>query len=166
MKRSIVGALAAAALLVGCVAPQKQVPIQTQFVPKEHDKYAKEGPNMVTGQAFLRQKGGGTVTCAGARAVLFPATPFFKEMVAITAQGNAPKYEGNSSVRDYAIIARNTRCDAQGNFDFAKVPAGRYLLMSEVVWSVGNSRQGGALSREVEVVDGGQNRFLLSDEDR
>jgi len=167
MKRSIVGALTVAALLAGCAMPPKEVAIQTEFSAKEHDPYAKAGPNTVTGQAFLRQQGGGTITCAGARAVLFPATSFFKEMASITSRGQVPKYSGdNKGLREYAVLARNTRCDAQGNFDFPKVPAGKYLLMSEVVWTVRYERQGGMLSREVEVVDGGQNRFLLSDADR
>jgi hypothetical protein len=97
----------------------------------------------------------------------FPATSFFKEIASITARGQVPKYAGDNKVlREYAALARNTRCDAQGNFDFPKVPAGKYLLISEVVWTIRYERQGGTLSREVEVVDGGQNRFLLSDADR
>jgi hypothetical protein len=57
-------------------------------------------------------------------------------------------------------------CDAQGNFSIPNVPAGDWILAADVRWVVGGSRQGGSLQQVVRVVDGGTNRFILSDNDR
>lgn len=165
MKKFLAIALAAI-VAAGCVAPAKPVEVRTRFDPEDHAMYMRPGTVRVTGQAFLRQQGGGTVTCAGARAVLFPATPYFRESTDIFIRGGTPRLENNRPGADFKAIYRETRCDAQGNFELEPVPPGKYILMSEVRWIVANSRQGGFLRREVDVVAGASNRFLLSDVDR
>ena len=165
MKFLAVSAVIAVAL-TGCVAPKKTVLLSTRFAAQDHTAYMAKGTAKVTGQAFLRQQGGGTVTCAGSRAILLPATPYFLESTSILARGDMVDNAGNTPGPSNAALLRETRCDAQGNFDFENVPAGRYILMSEVTWVIANSRQGGMVKREVDVSDGSSNRFLLSDADR
>jgi len=158
--------IAAVAAIAGCAVPQKPVEMKNKFDPAAHAAYMQPGSVRVTGQAFLRQQGGGTVTCAGSRAVLFPATPYFRESVEILVRGGVPKVESNRPGPEFKSVFRETRCDAQGNFDLEPVAPGRYIVMSEVRWTIANSRQGGYLRREVDVVAGATNRFLLSDADR
>jgi hypothetical protein len=166
MRKGIWIAVTAAVLVAGCVAPPKPVAINTRFAPADHVAYMTPGTIKVNGQAFLRQQGGGTVTCAGSRAVLFPATGYFRDSTDILARGGIPDISNNRPGADMKALIRETRCDAQGNFEFEKVAAGRYIVMSEVRWTVANSQNGGFVKREVEVVDGATNRFLLSDTDR
>ncbi|MDQ6996926.1 MAG: hypothetical protein Q9M82_05625, partial [Mariprofundus sp.] len=73
--------------IISC-APLKKVQLTQTYNPADQNKYVVSGQNTITGQAFLRQQGGGTVTCAGSHVVLFPATPFWKELVSTLQQGN------------------------------------------------------------------------------
>lgn len=165
MKKLFLIALTAIAV-AGCVAPRKTVAVKTKFDPSEYTAYLAKGSTKVTGQAFLRQQGGGTVTCAGARAVLLPATGYFRESTDFLVKGEMVDNKDNKPGPAFSGLLRETRCDAQGNFEFENVPAGRYIVMSEVSWVIASSRQGGLVRREVNVVEGGSNRFLLSDADR
>lgn len=154
----------AVAALTGC-APMGPIKPATPYVASAHDYYRGKGSNTVTGQAFLRQRGGGLVTCAGTTAAVFPATNYFREVVEIfrmgrTVQREAPQPSAPGSPVKDAI------CDAQGNFAIEGVPAGHWILTALVQWRVGYDNQGGLLTREIEVKDGSANRFILSDADR
>lgn len=156
--------LALALALGGCAVPvPPKVPISSTFVEAEHDQYLVDGPNTVSGQGFMRQRGGGTVTCAGSTAALFPSTPYFREATTLVARGQIPDLGGG--LGKYSGAVRKTRCDAQGNFVITHVPAGRWIVMTEVKWEVARSRQGGMLSREIQVVDGKPESLLLTDSD-
>lgn len=154
----------AAGMLTGCAGALVQ--IKTRYNAEEHAAYAAKGANSVSGQAFLRQAGGGTVTCAGIAAVLFPDTPFFQETVDIASRGAKPDLAGQSIPKQDRSPLRNTVCDAQGNFVMEEVPAGQWILVTEVRWMAGPySPQGGLLKKSVQVRDGATNRFILSDGD-
>lgn len=150
--------------LAGCAGGP--VPIKTPYSVEEHDPFRVEGKNTVTGQAFLRQVGGGTVSCAGTTAVLFPDTPFFKEVVDIASRGQKPDASAMPTPNRDRSSHRSAFCDAQGNFTMEAVPAGRWILVAEVRWKTGPyTPQGGTLKRSVQVKDGATNRFILSDSD-
>lgn len=156
--------LCAAALIMlsACAPPPKQTytyPQQTlpAFDNAEHEPYRHSGSASINGQGFMRQRGGGTVTCAGSRVILAPATSYFRAALSIAHAGQAPQ-----PVKGYARIGQ---CDAQGNFHFAGVPALRWIVMTEVSWEVLKKRQGGVLSREVDAVDGSMVQVLLTDRD-
>ena len=166
MKKTIAGVLVLTALIAGCAGQPKFVEMKNQFNPADYADYVKPGTNRVTGQAFLRQQGGGTVPFGGARVLFLPATPYGRESTDILARGGMPNVANNKPTPEYHSVMRHSVCDAQGNFEFEKIPPGKYIVMSEVRWTVGNSSQGGFLKREVNVVDGSTNRIVLSDLDR
>lgn len=53
--------------------------MQNNFDFDQAERLMKKGKNTVIGNAFLRQNGGGIVTCAGSEVTLIPATEYAKE---------------------------------------------------------------------------------------
>lgn len=66
MKRELLS-FVAASMLAGCAtyAAPAPVAITTPFDREAHAPYYLSGTGSIHGQAFLRQQGGGVVTCAG-----------------------------------------------------------------------------------------------------
>lgn len=156
-------AVAVATSLVACVAQKPVAQINVPFDEAAYLQYTTPGQGSITGQGFLRQRGGGVVTCAGDTVMLLPATVFFRSVVA-QARGGA-QFTAFSSDPRYKYMVRMGRCDAQGNFSFANLPAGAWLVATRVGWEVANSPQGGTLLREVALSSGGTQHVLLSDAD-
>lgn len=154
----------AAMFLAGCVVPP--VEMKTKFNSDEYVGYRQVGTGVISGQGFLRQKGGGVVTCAGGDVMILPATPFFREFI------EKSFVSGQPAKLDYQLglinrpIMKQSQCNAQGNFSFSRLPAGSWLVMTEVKWMAGNYWQGGALMREVVVSEGQSTEVVLSDNDR
>ena len=159
-------ALAAAVLGAGCVAtaPQVREPdrLRTPFDAKEHAPFAATGTASIKGQAFLRQRGGGVVTCAGSAALLMPYTEYFLESTWYARERRHLTHEPDARAMLPAIL-RKTHCDAQGNFSFDRLPAGRYIVLTEVVWDVAGRRQGGVVMTLAGVSEGSTSSVIISD---
>lgn len=145
---------AAIALLAGCAAPVaappvRTVEVRTQFDPADHDAFLAAGPHTLRGQAFMRQRGGGVVTCAGSRVNLWPATTYMKELM-LAARSGARITNLSPLPESHRAMIRTTTCDAQGAFRFEGLPAGKWFAFASVQWAVGNAMQGGTLARAVE----------------
>jgi hypothetical protein len=153
-----------ALVLVGCAIPQP-VSMQTSFDRKEHMPFIQAGTNTVRGQAFLRQQGGGVVTCAGIEVHLLPSTSYFREFMRHVRAGKKPQASGKVGA-EFASIWKKAQCDAQGNFVFHDLANGTWFVATDVQWTVGYSLQGGKLLKEVTVADGETVQVLLSDQDR
>lgn len=160
---SILVALAASAL-AGCAtrAPQPPAEMQTKFVRADHDPYMQPGTGTITGQGFLRQKGGGVVTCAGSPVYMVPITPYFRELLTHLLKG---RQVGGGERPDpaYSSLLKQTSCDAQGNFSFTNLPSGAWAVTTDVKWMAGNSQQGGSLLGRVTSTNGQSTQVLLSD---
>lgn len=158
------GGIVAALMLTGCVGA---VPIREPVAPfvnfdlQAHARYIGDGAATVKGQAFLRQNGGGVVTCAGQQVILMPATGYFQDVMRIARSGRTP----TTAPPEAKQVVRRSQCDAQGNFTFERIPAGSWMVTSLVKWSVGYNAQGGGLLKNVEVPASGTVNVLLSDED-
>lgn len=127
-----------------------------------HAPYATQGASGIKGQAFLRQRGGGVVTCAGSRVTLTPSTAFFLHLAILdTARRPHPRIEGDLNLM--AQVRRETVCDAQGNFSFSGLPAGKWLVSTQVTWIVGNRQQGGLVSKHVETTTQGEAIALITE---
>lgn len=135
-------------ILHGCAyTPPAPLEIRTPFNPEIHAPYAQPGRGVVSGQAFLRQQGGGVVTCAGAGVFLLPATSYFRSVLYVARSGHpvqALPYEAQR-------LRKGSRCNAQGNFIFTDVAPGSWFVVAEVNWAVRNIGQGGVLLAEITV---------------
>ena len=155
---------AALALMACAVRQPEPVQMQMRFDYDLHKPYTQLGTNTIKGQGFLRQKGGGLVTCAGNYVLLLPATPFFREALSHLRAGRNPLFADRIDPA-YRTMIKQSQCDAQGNFTFSGLPNGGWLVVTEVKWTVGYSPQGGALMQEVNIANGETKQVLLTDKD-
>ena len=150
--------------ITACAGPRRQpVEMQTKFDYEMHKPYMQKGNNTIKGQGFLRQQGGGVVTCAGSEVLLLPATPFFRESINILRTGKKPISEKLDPASKTMI--KRSQGDAQGNFTFNEVPDGDWFVVTQVKWMVGYRPQGGSLLKEISVAKGETKEVLLTDRD-
>ena len=142
--------------------PPAPMDLQTRFSPQDHQAFLQAGTAVIKGQGFLRQQGGGVVTCAGAPVQLIPATPYFRELLHQLKVGRRPGPE--QSLDSYRQYFKRSTCDAQGNFSFVNLPSTSWFVMTEVRWTVANQRQGGVLLHEI-ADQGPVAQVFLSDTD-
>lgn len=170
--------MAMIALVSGCAAPEAPRSVYQIDVPFDEARTKElnaDGDANVRGTAFMRQRGGGVVTCAGSAVSLLPATSYaaermrfiygmppaigeIKTIEAWTVNGDAifdPDPPG------YSQHMRKTVCDAQGAFEFEKVKDGTYFVVTSVVWQV-STVQGGFIATQVQVRDGKAARVIIS----
>jgi len=144
--------------------------VDYKFNKEEYKLYLESGTNTVTGQAFLTQSGGGVVTCAGESVLMYPDTEYFNQRDSDIAKGCQLTNESTA----VTVLFKSSQCDAQGNFDFYKIPAGNYIISVNVSWDVSsvksignyyytdNEKQGGPLRKKVTVIDGEINKFIIT----
>ncbi len=155
--------LIACLVMAGCV-PIPNVKMTNGFDSASHDKYRANGTAKIDGQAFLKQRGGGVVTCAGNKVALSPDTEYFREYWSIIKRRAKP-IEPEVQPGEQPVTKRTT-CDAQGNFEFTNIAEGDWLLTTHVTWSVGYDRQGAILQRKIQIKHGASEKIFLSEEDR
>lgn len=159
----------ACAALTGCAAiPQQETRIDAAWDGAAAAKALQPGPNTVAGSAFMRQQGGGVVTCAGSEVSLVPATPYAAARMRAIYGGidaginrqRPPLFAPD--VPAYHATMRKAKCDAQGAFMFGTVADGEYFITVIVQWTVGYVPQGGALMQRVTVANGAVARVVMS----
>jgi len=152
-------------ILTGCMEPRVIKPTAL-FDPSSASYIFDVGGNTISGQAFLRQNGGGVVTCASSEVYIFPVNEYSSQIISEMFGSTDKGYSiGVSSIdydADYVKYRRVSVCDAQGNFVFENVADGEYYLSTDVRWVIGNSRQGGYLFEKVSVNKGSNLKVLLS----
>lgn len=158
-------------LLCGCVAQQRNVVLQSRFDKEEAEQAMKPGKNKIIGNAFVRQMGGGVVTCAGNVVELIPVTKYSNErLLAIygnTGEGFVDVYNARSisftpDDYEYHTIRNKTTCDSQGNFEFENLADGEFFISTGAMWYVGSNPQGGALMKRVFVNGGETKKIVMS----
>lgn len=159
-------------MAAGCVSTRPAPEMPTHYLDARFDEELaraalKPGTNAVRGSAFLRQQGGGVVTCAGSPVYLTPSTEYARERFSLLyGNGNfSPTTRRINFVPDtpgYSQLVHQTKCDAQGNFGIENVADGDYFLSTAVVWQVGQSPQGGYLMERVSVSGGISKTLILS----
>lgn len=163
-------------LLTGCSAamqPAKQVNIPYQFDANLAKKQLESGSEVLQGNAFLRQVGGGIVNCAGSNVDLYPSSPYSNAR--IEAKYPVDMWLGtrikskdtfNPEAPEFESIKRSTTCDSDGNFVFESVKPGNYIVVTEVRWSVagpyGPQPQGGYIFKTVAVNKGQKSKLVIS----
>ncbi|ARU87102.1 hypothetical protein [Pseudomonas sp. M30-35] len=156
----------AGVVLVGC-ATTKPVQLTTSFNADEARRLTQPGVNIISGSALIRQNGGGVVTCAGLPILLIPHTSYAVERIRAiygnTERGYNNVYRQVKFTPDepgYLQHTRQTVCDAQGKFVFPNAADGRFYLIGNITWQVGNTAQGGSLMHAV-TVNGGESRDVV-----
>ena len=153
-----------AAATIACV-PQPQVTeTKSAFDASEVIYIHQPGPNTIRGQAFLRQRGGGVVTCAGQQVWLIPEGGYARERM-MNIYSTANRVAQQIAIADlpnaeYLNYTRDTVCDAQGNFAFEGIANGRYFVVTAVLWEVGGVQQGGNIMAPI-AVSGGETEVLI-----
>ncbi|MEJ2217580.1 MAG: hypothetical protein P8099_13300 [Gemmatimonadota bacterium] len=127
------------------------------------------GKGTIKGSAVLRQRGGRVVTCAGNEVFLIPATESAsKELRRIFGSDEGYVNRGGNVVTGGGRLVRppqpnrSTACDPQGYFTFSNVRAGKWYVMTNVVWSANGDYQGGTLLGTAEVAEGEASEIVLS----
>ena len=138
--------------------------MKTKFDYAQHKPHTQPGNNGIKGQGFMRQQGGGVVTCAGSAVYLLPKTSFFGEAIDLFRSGKTPQLT-TAIDPAYKSVLKESQCDAQGNFSFAQLPDGAWFILTEVRWMVGYALQGGTLMRQVSVANGETIQVLLTEKD-
>lgn len=154
--------------LAGCAV---EIETTSKFDPVEAAYINTQGSATITGQAFMRQMGGGVVTCAGNEVDLIPAVTFSKERITkiygnVTG-GRVGALTGRSATGvdpRYFSMKRIAICDAQGNFQFDRVANGDYYLFSYVTWAVPGSMfpEGGSTAKLIQVRNGRPQRVIMN----
>ena len=153
--------------LGGCATVQQHT-ISVPFDRAQAAALMLEGTNTIQGNAFMRQNGGGVVSCAGAAVLLIPATAYADEragaLYGIRDSGVSRKtIQFQPDHADYRTLIKTTTCDSSGNFQFNNVADGDFYLVTTVEWMVGAyNRQGGGLMHKVRVKNKQTVRLVLS----
>lgn len=176
MNARFVISAAVLAMAAGCAAPTQTatsfppIELAVQFDAAQARALMADGVNMIKGNAFMRQRGGGVVTCAGATVYLIPATEYAKRRFTVL-YGTSGDSGTNSHRRDikfspdpaeYYSLSKSTRCDAQGNFTFDRIADGEFYVQTMVAWEVAGRLNGGNLMHRVRVTNGSISNIVLS----
>lgn len=109
------------------------------------------------------------MTCAGNRVFLIPATESVsKELRRIFGSDEGYVNRGGNAVTGGGRLVRppepnrTTACDPQGYFTFSDVRAGKWYVMTSVVWTADADYQGGTLLGATEVAEGEASEIVLS----
>lgn len=154
---------AAFLLLAGCAGKLPDVLMRNYTVeaPFDADQARRQmsGNGVVTGEAFMRQNGGGIVTCAAEEVELIPATEYARERFRILNYGD--QTEGvrpliairqiTNDYSDFHQLILKSRCDSRGAFTFKGVGMGDFYLFTRVTWNVDGGTQGGRLYKLITV---------------
>lgn len=163
-----IAAVLAPLMLAACVPERPQLVVQTPFDPSVGAWINNPGTGSITGQGFLRQQGGGVVTCAGADAIAVPVTPYTHERSVLLFQNGERGFNpfvravANPNPPGYLEQRKLTQCDAQGRFTIRNLPAGEYFVATTVSWVIANQQQGGHIMRRVRLGQGEQAEVMLS----
>lgn len=120
-------------LNVGCVGTR-----HTKF-DESQAKYALDpGTAKVTGQAFLKTRGGDVKYGAGNTVMLIPACDYFTEdYERAVVNGENLEKPMPDLVGRFMPYVKKTVADGSGNFEFGNLAAGTYYVECPITWEVG-----------------------------
>jgi hypothetical protein len=118
----------------GCAytAPAPSIYQRAQtFNEAEYAPYAGEGTASISGQAFLKTRGGDVKYGAGETVVLHPVTAYSKEWWTASIESGRKMSEADARA---SATMRTVTADGEGRFKFEKLPAGEYYIACSVSW--------------------------------
>lgn len=158
-----------ALVLFGCASPPKRVALTSKFDAADAQRLLAKGTNSLRGSALIRQSGGGVVTCAGGVVNLVPATDYAVERIRAIYGNDQHGYQPyfvrtnfENETFEYRSLTKTGRCDAQGFLKFDQLADGSFFAITQIMWKVGDSGQGGNLMHRVTVVGGEAVEIVLT----
>lgn len=140
----------------GCVAPQPRKAVRkATFIEEEYAKYRAPGTCTITGQAFLKTRGGDVKFGAGNEVHLNPVTSYSTEWyTSFIQQGRLLEDPDSRAMPFHKVV----RADGNGRFKFTDLPPGDYYLACPIYWEIpsqyGLQQTGGWAHQKVSVSDG------------
>jgi hypothetical protein len=159
MKRTL-SIAALAATLAGCAVPNHTVSTpmpRPPFPEAEYARLPKTGTAIVTGQAFLKTRGGDVKTAAGNTIYLNPVTSYSTYAYEFGYLGTKRMTPPDARLHQYM---RETIADGSGRFTFRNVPSGEYFVTANVTWEAPTGyqfsmqTQGGSIWKKIKVQNG------------
>ena len=157
----------AAGILSGCATGPTFVATKTYETPDY--LVDVQGTGEVSGSGFMRQTGGGVVSCAGEVVSLLPVNDYTTERVTFIygspAGGRGTRNIDTGTPKDPQYVADmlETECHVDGRFTFEDVPAGNYYAVTVVRWQVTSYVwEGGPVMRPISVLAGETTDVVLS----
>lgn len=143
----------------GCttsVPPMARMP----FPESEYDALKPTGTAMISGQAFMRTRGGDIKTAAGFNITLNPVTSYSNQWYELSyIEGYALENYDQRLLKYF----RSQKADADGRFAFKNIPEGDYYIVAPVYWEVPNhGKQGGIIAEKISVKNGDDLHLILS----
>lgn len=134
MHRLAIVALVSLAGCAGMIRPpaRPEHVMSRSFDPNEFAAYTQAGTGSISGQSFLKTRGGDVKYCAGNEVLLVPATPYTEEWfrwAIVAGYGVRP----DPRIQQYA---KTMLADGEGRFTFDALAGGGYLLACNVRWEV------------------------------
>lgn len=160
-------------ILNGCMTTSI-VKINENFDSKIASEQLKTGECSIKGSAFIKQAGGGIVTCAGREITLIPVTKYAEERITNIYGSNIGGFVPNYSLNfnriifipddeNYHKLCLNTLGDAQGNFEFNNIKEGEYYLTTGITWLVSQyTYSGGILCKRIVVSKNNNDKMILT----
>jgi len=137
----------------------RSFPEQVAFDEAAYAAYRAPGTGTVTGQAFLKTRGGEVRYAAGDEVYLNPATDYeaariFKLLRARFVDPTGKPVWTPAPGENWKTPQRTTTADAEGRFKFEGLPPGKYFVSSNVTWDTGQGMTGGWVIQEVTASPG------------
>lgn len=137
--------------------PQPPPPVaRIAFPIDEYASLPMAGTASISGQAFLKTRGGEVKTGAGEVIGLYPKTSYSDQWYETAVKKGLAMEPPDQRLESYL---RKVIADADGRFSFSGLPAGDFYLAAIVTWEAPTGRgwletQGGLVARPVSVRDG------------
>lgn len=147
---------------LGCV---RQQPVQRiPFPSSEYAQLFSTGTATITGQAFLKTRGGTVKYAAGNEVFLNPVTTYSTQWYNNAYLHSRPMTPVDSRINQYIF---STIADGEGKFTFLNISEGDYYLSTSVFWEVptqySTGLQGGILCKKITVKKDEHNKIILTD---
>ena len=160
MKKQGLLVVMVALAICGCTSKYQMV---TPYNEKDWAAYEKKGASVITGQAFLKTRGGEVRYGAGETVTLIPVTSYTTELL----QASMKRAKITNLDSRWENHNKETVADGNGNFEFNNIPAGDYLLQCDVYWQVpgqyGMETTGATIKKQVKVSDGEKIKVIMTE---
>lgn len=145
-----------AIMISACASAGPPVAPQSQFNEAEYAPFKVDGTATISGQAFLKTQGGEVRHAAGNLIFLLPSTAYTRDWVNLQVNNSATEWKKKIAEMDQRIApyVRRVIGDSEGRFVFENVPAGNYIVYSDIHWRAGYGITGGPAFASIQVTDG------------